>query len=127
MLINAERPALIREAPDVSPLRAEPALLPAVSVTASKRIPALNRQPSGREEPMKVSNFFVGRLHQWGVRRIYGYQGDGINDVLGAQKRANSIEFIHLSSAPAMILVINSETFRLFESAGHFLRKSEIP
>jgi pyruvate dehydrogenase (quinone) len=41
---------------------------------------------------MKVSDFFVGRLHEWGVRRIYGYPGDGINGVLGALQRANSIE-----------------------------------
>jgi pyruvate dehydrogenase (quinone) len=43
---------------------------------------------------MKVSDFFVGRLHDWGVRRIYGYPGDGINGVLGALQRAGSIEFI---------------------------------
>jgi pyruvate dehydrogenase (quinone) len=45
---------------------------------------------------MKVSDFFVGRLHDWGVRRIYGYPGDGINGVLGALQRANSIEFIQV-------------------------------
>src|SRR6201747_2490657 len=45
---------------------------------------------------MKVSDFFVGRLHQWGVRRIYGYPGDGINGVLGALQRAKSIEFIQV-------------------------------
>src|ERR1051325_8610373 len=33
---------------------------------------------------MKVSDFFVGRLHAWGVRRIFGYPGDGINGVFGA-------------------------------------------
>jgi pyruvate dehydrogenase (quinone) len=45
---------------------------------------------------MKVSDFFVGRLHEWGVRRIYGYPGDGINGVLGALQRAKSIEFIQV-------------------------------
>jgi pyruvate dehydrogenase (quinone) len=46
---------------------------------------------------MKVSDFFVGRLRQWGVRRIYGYPGDGINGVLGALQRAkNAIEFIQV-------------------------------
>jgi pyruvate dehydrogenase (quinone) len=45
---------------------------------------------------MKVSDFFVGRLHDWGVRRIYGYPGDGINGVLGALQRAGSIEFIQV-------------------------------
>jgi pyruvate dehydrogenase (quinone) len=45
---------------------------------------------------MKVSDFFVGRLHEWGVRRIYGYPGDGINGVLGALQRSKSIEFIQV-------------------------------
>ena len=30
------------------------------------------------------SDFFVQRLKDWGVSRIYGYSGDGINGVLGA-------------------------------------------
>jgi pyruvate dehydrogenase (quinone) len=42
-----------------------------------------------------VGDFFIERLHQWGVRRIYGYPGDGINGVLGALQRAKGkIEFI---------------------------------
>ena len=35
-----------------------------------------------------VGDFLVERLHQWGVRRIFGYPGDGINGVLGALRRA---------------------------------------
>lgn len=30
-----------------------------------------------------VSDFLVERLHQWGIKRIYGYPGDGINGILG--------------------------------------------
>jgi glyoxylate carboligase len=42
-----------------------------------------------------VGDFFIERLHQWGVRRIYGYPGDGINGVFGALQRAEGkIEFI---------------------------------
>ncbi|MBE7374538.1 thiamine pyrophosphate-requiring protein [Pseudomonas lopnurensis] len=42
-----------------------------------------------------VSDFFVERLYQWGVRRIYGYPGDGINGVFGALNRAGGkIRFI---------------------------------
>ncbi|XUW93638.1 thiamine pyrophosphate-requiring protein (plasmid) [Burkholderia sp. M6-3] len=42
-----------------------------------------------------VADFLVDRLHSWGVRRIYGYPGDGINGILGALNRANGkIEFI---------------------------------
>ena len=44
-----------------------------------------------------VSDFFVERLHRWGVRRIFGYPGDGINGVLGAlQARPDLIEFIQV-------------------------------
>src|SRR5690606_16548526 len=42
-----------------------------------------------------VGDFIVERLYQWGVRRIYGYPGDGINGVFGALNRANGkIRFI---------------------------------
>ena len=42
-----------------------------------------------------VGDFFVERLHQWGVRRIYGYPGDGINGGFGALQRAEGkIEFV---------------------------------
>jgi pyruvate dehydrogenase (quinone) len=42
-----------------------------------------------------VSDFIVERLHQWGVRRMYGYPGDGINGVFGALNRAGGkIEFV---------------------------------
>src|SRR5215469_8704557 len=44
-----------------------------------------------------VGDFFINRLHQWGVRRIYGYPGDGINGVFGALQRAEGkIEFIQV-------------------------------
>ena len=44
-----------------------------------------------------VSDFFVQRLHEWGVRRIFGYPGDGINGVLGALQRAKGkIEFVQV-------------------------------
>ncbi|WP_267553103.1 thiamine pyrophosphate-requiring protein [Rhizobium rhizogenes] len=42
-----------------------------------------------------VGDFIVQRLYDWGVRRIFGYPGDGINGVFGALNRANGkIEFI---------------------------------
>ncbi|MBB4638115.1 thiamine pyrophosphate-requiring protein [Longimicrobium terrae] len=43
----------------------------------------------------KVSDFLIERLRAWGVRRMFGYSGDGINGILGALQRADeSIEFI---------------------------------
>ncbi|RQS14240.1 thiamine pyrophosphate-requiring protein [Burkholderia sp. Bp8991] len=35
-----------------------------------------------------VADFIVERLYDWGVRRIYGYPGDGINGFFGALGRA---------------------------------------
>jgi pyruvate dehydrogenase (quinone) len=42
-----------------------------------------------------VSDFIVERLHQWGVRHLFGYPGDGINGVFGGLSRAeNKISFV---------------------------------
>ena len=42
-----------------------------------------------------VGDFLIERLHAWGVRKIFGYPGDGINGVFGALQRAEGkIEFI---------------------------------
>jgi pyruvate dehydrogenase (quinone) len=38
----------------------------------------------------KVGDYLLGRLATWGVRRIYGYPGDGINGLMGAFERAAS-------------------------------------
>ena len=36
----------------------------------------------------KVADFLLKRLREWGVHRIYGFPGDGINAILGALDRA---------------------------------------
>src|SRR6476469_6861427 len=36
-----------------------------------------------------VADYFLKRLREWGVHRIYGYPGDGINAFLGALDRAD--------------------------------------
>ena len=43
-----------------------------------------------------VADFFWQRLHAWGIRRVFGYPGDGVNGLLGALNRfgTNKIEFI---------------------------------
>jgi pyruvate dehydrogenase (quinone) len=44
------------------------------------------------------ADYLIERLHEWGVRRIFGYPGDGINGIMGALGRAekgeSKIEFI---------------------------------
>ncbi|WP_026638509.1 thiamine pyrophosphate-requiring protein [Bordetella petrii] len=41
-----------------------------------------------------VSDFILTRLAQWGIRRVYGYPGDGINGLIGAFGRTDELEFI---------------------------------
>ena len=44
-----------------------------------------------------VSDFLLKRLAAWGVRRVYGYPGDGINGIIGAFERAaDQIEFVQV-------------------------------
>ncbi|GIF76433.1 thiamine pyrophosphate-requiring protein [Asanoa siamensis] len=41
-----------------------------------------------------VSDVLVERLTQWGVDRVFGYSGDGINGVIGALRRAGKPQFV---------------------------------
>jgi pyruvate dehydrogenase (quinone) len=41
-----------------------------------------------------IADYLLYRLSQWGIRRIYGYPGDGINGVLGALGRNAEFQFI---------------------------------
>ncbi|MGH8683816.1 MAG: thiamine pyrophosphate-requiring protein [Nitrosospira sp.] len=44
-----------------------------------------------------VGDFLVRRLSEWGVRRIFGFPGDGINGIMGALNRASGeLEFIQV-------------------------------
>ena len=44
-----------------------------------------------------VSDFLVAHLKTWGVKRLFGYSGDGINGILGALDRAgNDPEFFQV-------------------------------
>lgn len=44
-----------------------------------------------------VSDFLVEHLKAWGVKRLFGYSGDGINGILGALNRAgNDPEFFQV-------------------------------
>ncbi|MCL7419997.1 MAG: thiamine pyrophosphate-requiring protein [Methylobacter sp.] len=44
-----------------------------------------------------VSDFLLHRLSEWGVKRIFGYPGDGINGVFGALNRASDmIDFVQV-------------------------------
>ncbi|MDB6121895.1 MAG: Pyruvate oxidase [Pedosphaera sp.] len=44
-----------------------------------------------------VGDFLVKRLSEWGVKRIYGYPGDGINGIMGALEKAKKkMDFIQV-------------------------------
>jgi pyruvate dehydrogenase (quinone) len=59
---------------------------------------------------MNVGDFLLQRLHDWGVRRIYGYPGDGINGIMGALARAEDrMEFIQ----------VRHEEMSAFMACGH--------
>ncbi|HEY4338333.1 MAG TPA: thiamine pyrophosphate-requiring protein [Steroidobacteraceae bacterium] len=61
----------------------------------------------------KSSDWLVERLKTWGVRRIYGYSGDGINGVLGALQRAEK------SDNPIEFIQVRHEEMAAFMAAGH--------
>ena len=45
----------------------------------------------------KVSDFLLKRLSEWGIKRIYGYPGDGINGILGGLERNKELfEFVQV-------------------------------
>jgi pyruvate dehydrogenase (quinone) len=45
----------------------------------------------------KVSDFLLKRLSAWGIKRIYGYPGDGINGILGGLERNQELfEFVQV-------------------------------
>lgn len=52
----------------------------------------------GRKVAMSqnTAQFMLERLTAWGVRRVYGYPGDGINGLLGAFHHVTDLEFIQV-------------------------------
>jgi pyruvate dehydrogenase (quinone) len=66
-------------------LRIVPAALP----------PTHNPEFESAKLSQTVGDFIVQRMRKWGVRRIFGYPGDGINGVFGALNRApDKITFV---------------------------------
>jgi pyruvate dehydrogenase (quinone) len=56
-----------------------------------RRAGTINEAPGGGEDCMAdtVADFLLARLREWGISRVYGYPGDGINGILGALDRAS--------------------------------------
>src|SRR3569832_910801 len=43
-----------------------------------------------------VGDFILGRLAAWGVERVFGYPGDGINGITTALGRQDEIDFVQV-------------------------------
>src|SRR5881392_3253347 len=44
-----------------------------------------------------ASDFLIRRINEWGLKRIYGYPGDGINGIIGALDRADgAVEYVQV-------------------------------
>src|SRR5881398_2226194 len=44
-----------------------------------------------------ASDFLIKRITEWGIRRIYGYPGDGINGIIGAIDRAgDAVDYVQV-------------------------------
>jgi len=44
-----------------------------------------------------VADFIVNRLSEWGIKRVFGFPGDGINGLLGAlHRKEEQIEFVQV-------------------------------
>ena len=58
----------------------------------------------------QVSDFLIERLVSWGIKRIYGFPGDGINGIMGALNRAkDTMDFIQ----------VRHEEMAAFMACGH--------
>ncbi|TCR65700.1 thiamine pyrophosphate-requiring protein [Bosea sp. BK604] len=58
-----------------------------------------------------VSDFIWSRLHEWGVRRVYGYPGDGIGGLMAAlQRREDDIDFVQVRHEEMASLMASGET-----------------
>ena len=60
-------------------------------VVKRTRVPSDSERQKAKVMSETVSDFLVRRLKEWGVQRLYGYPGDGINGILGALNRAAAV------------------------------------
>src|SRR4051812_37821302 len=51
-------------------------------------------QAMGGKGDSTAADVLVDRLIAWGVDRVFGYSGDGIDGVIGALRRAGKPEFV---------------------------------
>ncbi len=69
------------------------------------------------DQPYLVADVIVERLRAWGVTRIFGYSGDGINGLMGALRRADG--------DPALVQARHEENAALM-AVGHAKYTGEV-
>jgi pyruvate dehydrogenase (quinone) len=57
-----------------------------------------------------VADYLIDRLSKWGIKRIFGYPGDGINGILGALDRAGE---------KLELMQVRHEEMAAFMACGH--------
>lgn len=56
-----------------------------------------------------VGDFLLKRLAEWGLRRIVGYPGDGLNDILGAFGRFGpGLDFVQARHAELAAAILDA-------------------
>jgi pyruvate dehydrogenase (quinone) len=75
-----------------------------------QRLGPIGSKIDGKECPVTVGDFLVRRLSEWGVTRIYGYPGDGINGIMGALDRARD---------RVVFVQVRHEEMAAFMACGH--------
>jgi pyruvate dehydrogenase (quinone) len=74
---------------------------------------------------MLVADYVLDRLTKWGIHRIYGYPGDGINGFLGAFDRAEGDPSSRKREGPRFVQVRHEE-MSAFMACGHAKFTGEI-
>src|SRR5919109_4080983 len=57
-----------------------------------------------------TADFLLERLREWGVDKVYGYPGDGINGILGA---------FHRAEGKPRFIQVRHEEMAAFMACGH--------
>lgn len=60
-----------------------------------------------------VGDYILSRLYSWGVRRIFGYPGDGINGIMGALDRSRETDH------PLELVQVRHEEMAAFMACAH--------
>src|SRR6201992_95179 len=91
-------------------MRGDPALKNVHVATFVNRSRWISSDIISRKHPMNVSEYVWNRLSEWGLKRVYGYPGDGVGGLdIAREKALDKIEYIQ----------VRHEEMAAFMAAGH--------